>query len=226
MDTAMKPTPAHPARIILARHGETTANRQGIILGQRDYPLTVEGLAITRKLAALLPESHQGMIVTSPIGRALASAGIFAAQTGWPIQILDGLVELSCGQWEGKPREVVIPDRRFIRSTWEDSPPDGESYQGAETRVKEAIRHINAILMHDPILVVGHAAVNRVFLKIWLNLSPEQAMRIQFSHDTLYYINQRIASESHSVTQAPGKDRANRKESEKYRCGLKSLALT
>ena len=80
--------------------------------------------------------------------------------------------------------------------------------------------------MHDPILVVGHAAVNRVFLKIWLNLSPEQAMRIQFSHDTLYYINQRIASESHSVTQAPGKDRANRKESEKYRCGLKSLALT
>jgi broad specificity phosphatase PhoE len=44
--------------------------------------------------------------------------------------------------------------------------------------------------MHDPILVVGHAAVNRVFLKIWLNLSPEQAMRIKFSHDTLYDINQ------------------------------------
>ncbi len=181
--------PAHPARIILARHGETTANRQGIILGQRDYPLTVEGLAMIRKLAALLPESHQGMIVTSPIGRALASAEIFADQTGWPIQILDGLAELSCGQWEGKPREVVIPNRRFIRSTWEDSPPDGESYQGAETRVKEAIQRIKAILLHNPILVVGHAAVNRVFLKIWLNLSPEQAMRIQFSHDTQYDIN-------------------------------------
>jgi hypothetical protein len=33
---------------------------------------------MTRKLAALLPESHQGMIVTSPISRALASAGFFA----------------------------------------------------------------------------------------------------------------------------------------------------
>jgi broad specificity phosphatase PhoE len=211
----MKLTPAHPARIILARHGETTANRQGIILGQRDYPLTVEGMAMTRKLAALLPESHPGMIVTSPIGRALASAGIFADKTGWPIQILEGLAELSCGQWEGKPREAVIPGRRFIRSTWEDSPPDGESYQGAETRVKEAIRHINAILMHDTILVVGHAAVNRVFLKIRLNLSPEHAMKIHFSHDTLYDINRRIDGESPSVIQAPGKDRANRKESEK-----------
>lgn len=190
METAMKLMHAHPARIILARHGETTANRLGIILGQRDYPLTVEGLAMTRKLAALLPEGHQGMIVTSPISRALASAEIFADQTGWPIQIVDGLAELSCGQWEGKLREAVIPDRRFLRSTWEESPPTGESYQGAETRVKEAIRHINAILMHDPILVVGHAAVNRVFLKIWLNLSPEQAMRIKFSHDTLYDINQ------------------------------------
>ena len=37
--------------------------------------------------------------------------------------------------------------------------------------------------------------VNRVFLKIRLDLSPEQAMKIQFSHDTLYDINQRIAGE-------------------------------
>ncbi len=181
-------TPGNPPRIILARHGETTANRQGIVLGQQDYPLTVEGLARTRKLAARLPEIRQGMIVSSPIGRALTSAGIFADQTGWPIRVLNGLAELSCGQWEGKPRNAVIPGRRFIRSTWEESPPDGESYRAAETRVTAAIHHIKAILDHDPILVVGHAAVNRVFLKIWMGLNPKQAMEIQFSHDTLHDI--------------------------------------
>jgi broad specificity phosphatase PhoE len=186
--TKMLLTPVDSATIILARHGETTANRQGIILGQRDYPLTVEGLAMTRKLAALLPESHQGMIVTSPIGRAQASAGIFADKTGWPIQILDGLAELSCGQWEGKSRKTVIPDRRFLRSTWKESPPDGESYQAAEARVAEPIYHIKAMRNHGPILVVGHAAVNRVFLKIWMGLNPEQAMQILFHHDVMYVL--------------------------------------
>ena len=181
-------TPGNPATIILARHGETTANRQGIILGQRDYPLTVEGMAMTRKLAALLPENHPGMIVTSPIGRSLSSAGIFADRTGWPIHILDGLAELSCGQWEGKPRNTVIPDRRFLRSAWEESPPDGESYQASEIRVAEAIHHVKKILDHDPILVIGHAAINRVFMKIWMGLNPEQAMKILFFHDAMYIL--------------------------------------
>ena len=202
MGTKMILTPGNLATIVLARHGETTANRQGIILGQRDYQLTDEGMSMTRKLAALLPETQQGMIVSSPIGRALTSAGIFADQTQWPIQILNGLAELSCGQWEGKFRKTVIPDRQFLRLTWDESPPDGESYQAAETRVAEAIHHIKAIQNHDPILVVGHAAINRVFLKIWLGLNLEQAMKIQFSHDILYAIttNELLGNSDYQIT--------------------------
>lgn len=184
----MMPSSGNPATIILARHGETTGNHQQIILGQRDYPLTIDGMATIRKLATILPKNHSGRIISSPLGRALTSARIFADQTGWPIQVLDGLAELSCGQWEGKFRKTVILDRRYLRSTWEEAPPDGESYRDAEARVMTAIYLIHTMLDHDPILVVGHAAVNRVFIKRWMGLSPEQAMNILFCHDELYVL--------------------------------------
>lgn len=50
-------------------------------------------------------------------------------------------------------------------------------------------------------------------------------MRIQLLHDTLYDINRRIAGESPSVTQVPGKDRANKKASEKQFGAVKKVAM-
>ena len=51
-----------------------------------------------------------------------------------------------------------------------------------------------------PILVVGHASVNRVFLKLWLSLDPECAMRINSPHDTIYLIEDRRKVVARSVT--------------------------
>jgi broad specificity phosphatase PhoE len=189
----MKTKPIMPSQnavtVILARHGETVANRQGIVLGWQDSPLTPEGKAMVQNLARLLPASPSGMIVSSPLGRAVTSAGIFASHTGWPVRIVDELAEISAGQWEGHPRREIMPDRTYLRSSWDEAPPDGESYRDTEIRVATAIEKINAISHHDPILIVGHAAVNRVILKIWQALQPEEAMKLQFSHTVLYNIS-------------------------------------
>jgi len=188
----MKTNPIMPSQnavtVILARHGETVANRQGIVLGRQDSPLTPEGKAMVQNLARLLPASPSGMIVSSPLGRAVTSAGIFASHTGWPVQVLDELAELSSGQWEGHPRRVIMPDRTYLRSSWDEAAPDGESYRQGEIRVTAAIEKINAISHHDPILIVGHAAVNRVFLKIRLGIQPEEAMQILFMHQEMFVL--------------------------------------
>jgi broad specificity phosphatase PhoE len=39
------------------------------------------------------------------------------------------------------------------------------------------------------ILVIGHAGVNRVFLKLWLDLPPEYAVKIRFEHDMIYVLD-------------------------------------
>jgi alpha-ribazole phosphatase/probable phosphoglycerate mutase len=96
--------------------------------------------------------------------------------------------ELNCGIWEGRVRKEVLSGE-IMRATWHDGPPGGESYADAELRVGSFIRELNASESSDSILVVGHAGVNRVFLKLWLGLPPEYAVKIHFSHDTLYMLD-------------------------------------
>ena len=190
--------------LILLRHGETVGNRLGLILGQRDYALTSAGVASTRKLGDTIVakylgpsssgsrqtgmERFRGMVFSSPLGRATASAEIYAEKTGWPTIILAEMAELACGEWEGKVRKKVAPDRPTIRGTWTEFPPGGESYQGASARVKAAIDAIQAVEDVDLALVVGHGSVNRLFLKIWLDLDPAHAMTINQQHDVAYVL--------------------------------------
>jgi len=195
--------------LILARHGETAGNQLGLILGQKDYPLTDSGIASTEKLAHavagfLRPPIDgpaeigmvrpKGAIFTSPLGRAKASAGIFSEHTGWQVIVLDGMAELGCGEWEGMIRAEVAPDRPFIRKDWNDSPPGGESYQSALARVERAVEAIRKFESTDSAIVVGHGSVNRLFLKAWLGLDPAYAMTISQRHDVAYVLNADKAS--------------------------------
>ncbi len=174
--------------IHIARHAETTANQIGIILGHRDSPPTAAGLTATGKLADALVCGETGIIVASPLGRAVATAEVFARVSGWRICIMDDLRELSCGQWEGCPRHSVIPEGRPLRSSWTDAAPDGESCRAAEVRVAEAIRRIKEF-SHNQTVIVGHAGINQIFLKIWLALEPQEALSIRHPHDLLYTID-------------------------------------
>jgi len=179
-------------KLFIGRHMETVANEKKIILGRRDSPPTETGMDSCRKLAALAPLTGTGIVLSSPLGRAVATAVIFAAATGWTTVRMDGLTELSCGEWEGRTRLSVLPPGRPLRSTWTDSPGGGESCAVAATRVAEVIHHLRRST-HENILIIGHAAVNQVFLKIWLSLEPHEALAVQHPHNLLYEIeNQRV----------------------------------
>jgi len=173
--------------IHLTRHGETTANRERIILGRRDAPLTEAGLMVVERLAAALTYEGTGIIVSSPLGRAVATADVFAQASCWKVTLMDDLCELSCGQWEGMHRLSVLQERQPLRSTWTDAPPGGESCAVAEERVMGVIRCIKKI-SRDHVIIVGHAVINQVFLKIWRSLEPQEALAIRHPHDLLYSI--------------------------------------
>jgi broad specificity phosphatase PhoE len=178
-------------KIVLARHGETIFNRAGFIMGRSDSPLTPEGVSAAKQVARLIEEQKIRTIFCSPLGRAHLSAEIYTEGIGLPILVRDAMAELSCGEWEGKPRSEVGDGVQLIRNTWLDRPPGGESYSDGETRVAPFIQEIASEDIQYPILVVGHASVNRVFLKLWLSLDPECAMSIKSPHDTIYLIEDR-----------------------------------
>ncbi|MDD5170485.1 MAG: histidine phosphatase family protein [Syntrophales bacterium] len=174
--------------LAIIRHGETKANRERVILGRLDSPITEAGMKETAKLAAALQYEGTGIILSSPLGRAVSTAEVFARASGWRITVMDGLTELACGQWEGRPRFSVLEEGRALRSTWTDAPPGGESCASAEARVVEAVRKIGQFSL-DNILIVGHAGINQVFLKIWLSLEAKGALAIRQPHDLLYRID-------------------------------------
>jgi len=175
--------------IYLARHGQTVGNRDGFVLGRSDSPLTAEGIAVIEALADRLMDDPIRTIVASPLGRALATARIYSEKLSARVIVRDGIAELSCGSWEGTPRLTAVGDRPKLRSSWNDRPPDGESYLDGEERVRAVLHEIGDMSDLDTILVVGHASVNRVFLKLLLNLAPQTAMRVRCLHGLLYVID-------------------------------------
>ncbi len=187
-------------KIVLARHGETIFNRDGFIMGRSDSPLTPEGLSAAKQVARLIEEQKIRTVFCSPLGRARMSTDIYTEGMGLPILVREAMAELSCGEWEGKPRSEVGDGVQLIRKTWLDRPPGGESYSDGETRVAPFIQEITSEDIQYPILVVGHAGVNRVFLKLWSSLDPECAMRINCPHDTIYLIEGRHRVMARSVT--------------------------
>ena len=175
-------------KIILARHGQTVFNRDGFIQGRADSLLTYFGVPEIKRLPSLAEPEKPTVIYASALGRAAFTGSIYSQQLGAPIHFRDSIVELSCGKWEGMRRSDVKGWSSTIRESWDDRPPDGESYMDAENRVKSFIDEITLLKAHQTILVVAHAGLNRVFLKLWLEMEPDAARMIRCPHDTLYVI--------------------------------------
>jgi broad specificity phosphatase PhoE len=178
-------------KIFLARHGQTESNRNGLVMGRSNSPLTEEGIAATRRLARALDGEPIEAIFSSPLGRAAESARIYSKTLGSPMVLKEALAELSCGLWEGKLRVSVVGDTWQLRSAWQERPPGGESYRDAELRVSGLIEEIGPRDRKDAIMLVGHAGVNRVLLKLLLDLNPDVAMRIRCPHDVVYVVDGR-----------------------------------
>lgn len=141
-------------------------------------------------LAAQLRGRQIRHLLSSPLGRAPASARLMAERLEAAVIPGDALAELSCGQWEGKPRRQVLPGGGDLRRSWIDAPPGGESCREAERRVAAFIHWLQARSALCPLLVVGHSVVNRVFLKVWLNLDPHAALAIHQSSDLIYMLGE------------------------------------
>ena len=175
-------------KIVLARHGETMSNRNALIMGRTDSELTPEGATIAKKLARIIEKEQVQAVYSSSLGRAVSCAAIYSVSLELPILPKDELMELSCGEWEGRSLRDVRPGHKAIRENWQERPPGGESYKDAEERMTSFIGEVCSDATPERILVVSHAGALRVFLKIWLGLDPAVAIKIDCPHDTIFVL--------------------------------------
>lgn len=134
--------PCRLSQIVTIRHSMTAHNTAQIISGRLDEPLSAEGREMARDVARRIPRLPPGVIVSSPLKRAVETAVIL---TGYPEAnfVLDELcVERDYGLLQGLCREEV---RRFddqvdyvevggVRHSL--NPPGGEAFEALRSRAE------------------------------------------------------------------------------------------
>jgi len=145
------------SEIYFLRHGQSTWNRDDIVQGQKDVPLTERGYedarAQGRILAALNLPPHT-VALSSPLERARETARVACGAAGLGVGLDARLVEMGFGTWEGRAKRDLLQEfpqlatRRLFEVCMEGP---GESHDALFTR-------LNAVLqeLRGPSVLVSH----------------------------------------------------------------------
>ncbi|MFA4932120.1 MAG: histidine phosphatase family protein [Caldisericia bacterium] len=160
--------------VYLVRHAETTWNLEGRVQGNRDTPLSIDGLAQTAKTVAYLSALRFDTIFTSPLLRARAIAEPVGVNLGILPIVVPGLREIEFGSWEGHTWNEIGAMYPTTLAAWElkspEARPDGGESLADVGRRAGKVRSMIESSCGSLALVVAHGGFNRVLMSVLLDL--------------------------------------------------------
>ncbi len=162
--------------IYLVRHGESTGNAVGVLMGWSEHPLTDRGRAQAAAVAARLALLGPMPVICSDLPRARETAQIIAARWGGEIIPDTRWRECHCGECTGLSWEQIADAEalraRFDADPWHTAlPGGGESLAMLRDRVAPAFAELCA-RSDDRLTLVTHDGVIRALLAYCLDLPP------------------------------------------------------
>jgi broad specificity phosphatase PhoE len=160
--------------------------------GHLDSPLTGKGVAqaqaMGRAVAAEIGAAPL-TILSSPLGRAHATARIIAGIVPAQITLDEGLREVSLGLWDGHTSEEIEagwPGARdgLWHGEWFFLAPEGERFPGFSARLAAALSR--ARVARGPVLIVAHGVVSQVLRGLWSGMGQREAMRLDAPQDAIH----------------------------------------
>jgi len=151
-----------PSRSFLClRHGATDWNRQGLFQGRTDIPLNDEGIAQAHAAAQRLQRTAIDRIVSSPLIRAVKTAGIVASASSKQVEIDNRLIECDFGSLEGKSIRAAMTEHGItaMGDLVSILPSDGEAWANVSARSLHCVGKWLDDHPHANILFVCHDAV-------------------------------------------------------------------
>ena len=154
--------------IYIIRHGKTDLNRANVLQGRSDAPLNEEGVRQAETAAAGLKEVRFEHVFSSPLIRAVQTAGIVAPDRT-PI-LDDRLIEMDYGPYEGTDLNRLPPEiLTFFRDFAHNPAPEGmEQLSSVLARTGAFLEEIR--LLPGNILISTHAIAMKGLLEC---LTPE-----------------------------------------------------
>jgi alpha-ribazole phosphatase len=190
-------------RFYLVRHGATDYNGLGVYFGKTDCPLNVEGILQGKALGEALSDIRFNEIYASPLKRCLDTVR-FITTDKKPV-VLEGLMELDFGLWEGldyKSCMELFPEefRRWSEDYRNEAPPEGEIYTDFFRRIRD-IWSSQLSRSEGTVLIVAHKGVLQLLTSIMLKgddslfwnfnfqLGRYSILEIEGNHGTLTRLN-------------------------------------
>lgn len=176
----MTGAPAVPqGRIVLVRHGKTEWSESGQHTGTTDLPLTDQGEADAATLASRLASFDFGLVLSSPLQRALRTAQIAGFSSP---EVDPNLEEWDYGAYEGRTTKDIRAELGYDWTVFENGVVPGDS--SGETVEEVAARASRVLLRADPVLATrdvllfGHGHALRILATVFLREQPRGAAKL------------------------------------------------
>jgi len=168
--------------ILLLRHGDSRQDHLKRYVGHTDTPLNERGRAQAESLRREVMRIPFAGFYCSTLRRSQETARIIAEKRAVPLISMPEFCEISMGLWDGRSMEEVrctFPEeyRRRGEDPVHHTAPGGESFAELQDRIIPAFDKI-LYESEGPILIVGHAGVNRVLLAHLLGMPLANLFRL------------------------------------------------
>ena len=173
--------------LTLVRHGQSVANRDGIVQGHFDSPLSDLGRRQAEALAAAWSAAGARFnhLLSSPLLRARQTAEVFAQILGLGLETDDAWMERDLGRAQGMSLAefLAASQRRPASTPFEPAFENGESAWELHARAARAVQGI----VQRPAaqyLIVSHGGLLNAVLRVALGIPPtaQRAPRFHFSN--------------------------------------------
>jgi len=171
-------------KFYLVRHGQTAWNLGEIFRGRADVPLDETGKKEVHLAGEALKGETLHAIYSSPLSRSMETAENIAKFQIKPVIPLEAIIDISYGEWEGKPVQEVQKNWPDLYQLWVQEPhkvtfPGGESLDGVRSRTMEAVKRLAKKHKDENIALVAHRVPNKVICCALLGIDNSHFWRIQ-----------------------------------------------
>lgn len=187
--------------LLIVRHGESVANAEGRMQGQRDYPLSSTGEQQAGVLGEFLKRAGFAFdaAYTSPLTRARSTARVLTDALGLPeAELAPELSELHAGSLQGLTRDEIAAQHpgfleRGLAGLGDFSEYGGESYDDVQARIRALMERWYAHHREPAhrILAVAHGGTNWHLIKALICHPVPRVMSVKFSNCSATLIKMR-----------------------------------
>ena len=176
--------------VLLVRHGQTRSNITGFFMGRSDEDLNDTGYAQVQALSFRLASLKLTSIYSSPLRRTYNTAAILAKPHKLELKVLDDLLELNPGDWQGLHMDEI---KQRWPEIWHQSRidisnvtlPNGESFGQVTERAVKAFNKIVADNQDNHVAIVTHEVVVKVIIAHVLGATNSIYRRFEIKNASL-----------------------------------------